>query len=97
MVRFVAQNGESTIQLLDEKESHHLVVEGHLGKRHFAACVSIDTRSKAKGTANDESKIANAGIHLFLKILRGRTFPAGAAKGQPRAPSPRPAKRLSGP
>ena len=69
MVWLVVEDGESAVELLHEKEAHHLVVEGHLRQGDFVVGNGVNRGREAEGAADDEDEGAGAGIHLFLQVL----------------------------
>ena len=73
VVGFVAEDGEGPVELFYKEEPYHLVVESHLGEGDFVVCRSIDRRGESKGSANDKDEVADAGVHLFLKVL-GKSY-----------------------
>ena len=70
VVGLVVEDGEGAVELFDEEEAHHLVVEGHLGEGYLVVCHVVDAGGEAEGTADDEDKAAGAGVHLLLEVLR---------------------------
>ena len=69
MIGEVIQDAESAVELFYKEEPYQLVVESHLGEGDFVVCRSVDRRGESKGSANDKDEVADAGVHLFLKVL----------------------------
>lgn len=66
VVRFVAEDGHSAIELLDGHEANHLVGESHLTEGDLAVSTLIDRFAEAIRASHDECKVF-AGSHLFLQ------------------------------
>lgn len=69
MIRFVAQNRKASVQLLNKKQTHHLMGKRHGGKRNFALCFFVHLVTETVRAANDENKGFYAGIHLLLQFF----------------------------
>ena len=75
MVRFVANDLETAIDLLQQDDAHHLMGEGHGGKGKFEICPPADCGRQPQRAAYDEDDAAFPLKPQFLDLcrkLRGR-------------------------
>ena len=54
MIRFAFQDGEGTVELLDENQAYHLVAEGHGRERYFGVGAVVNLLREAVRSAHDE-------------------------------------------
>ena len=67
MIWLASHYCESTIDLFDKEEPHHLMAEGHLRQRDLALCSIVDSLREAIGTANQQHQSLVDSVHLVLE------------------------------
>ena len=67
MIWLASHYCESTIDLFDKEEPHHLMAEGHLRQRDLALCSIVDSLREAIGTANQQHQSLVDRVHLVLE------------------------------
>ena len=78
MIGLIVYDGHCTIKLFYKDQPHHLVGEGHLGKRNFFVCSSIHFLGETIWTPHYEDKPFWNCVCLFFyvqgKLGRGILF-----------------------
>ena len=66
MIFLVVEDGVGAVELFEEKEANHLVVEGHLREGEPLWGSSVDCGGETVSTADDEVEGTHAGVELLL-------------------------------
>lgn len=68
MVGFSAEDGHGAVDLLDKKETYHLMREGHLREGDLAVGPAVDFGGETVRPTDNEEHILS-GRHAFLQII----------------------------